>query len=226
MATNQPDHYTIVRQFARARVISRPAPYPVPAPHSNGTPNMGANHSSGAKRKCVACDGFHAVGYCPLKAAGVEYCGLCGLPHYGHQRTCPHLNSEMQVRTMLQTLKQSTEPKPLIELAVKHLRGIVGDLTRRKKLQEAKAQAKGQGQRSPHIQAPSQSDHAPAPYQQLTVDEARADALGLTPAQAYALQTYQDARSNRQGTNRVTTDESRISGQVDGTGARDTPWEV
>lgn len=127
---------------------------------------------------------------------------------------------------MLQTLKQSTEPKPLIELAVKHLRGIVGDLTRRKKLQEAKAQAKGQGQRSPHIQAPSQSDHAPAPYQQLTVDEARADALGLTPAQAYALQTYQDARSNRQGTNRVTTDESRISGQVDGTGARDTPWEV
>lgn len=199
---------------------------------------MEANRAHGGQRKCVACDGFHAVGYCPLKAAGVEYCGLCGLAHYGHQRTCPHLNSEMQVRTMLQTLKNSTEPKPLIELAVKHLRGIVGDLTRRKKLQEAKAQAKAQGQQQqqppPHGQAPPNHLNLPPQYQQpshpqyqqLALDGAQGDALGLTPAQAYALQSYQEARANRQYPNGMNAYENHVPDAVNGTGARDTPWEV
>ena len=150
---------------------------------------MGANHSNGGQRKCVACDGYHAVGYCPLKVAGVEHCGLCGLAHYGHQRQCPHLNSEMQVRTMLQTLKNSTEPKPLIELAVKHLRGIRGDLVRRKKkrIQEAMAQEQAQSQHPPPpTQASGHPVHPPMQYQQPSQpqyqqrgqDRAQVDALG------------------------------------------------
>lgn len=135
---------------------------------------------------------------------------------------------------MLQTLKKSTEPKPLIELAVKHLRGILGDLTRRKKVQEAKALARAQVQHPPHTQASGHPMQLPTEYQQPSQpqhqqrgqDRAQVDGLGLTPAQAYALQTYQEARSNRQGTNGVNTYESQAPGQINGMGSRDTPWEV
>jgi hypothetical protein len=64
--------------------------------------------------------------------AGVEHCGLCGLAHIGHGRTCPHLNSEVQVATLLRTLKESTESRELIEQATKYLRMIRGDLAQRK----------------------------------------------------------------------------------------------
>lgn len=136
---------------------------------------------------------------------------------------------------MLQTLKNSTEPKPLIELAAKHLRGIVGDLTRRKRLQETKAQIKAQAQQLPHSQTPSHPglppashQHPPQPlHQQLALDGAQADALGLTPAQAYALQIHQEARSNRQqAANGMRAYKSQAPGAVNGTGARNTPWEV
>ena len=78
------------------------------------------------------------MGWCRLKLAGVEYCGLCGLAHVGHGRTCPHLNSETQVATLLATLKESTEPKELTEHATKYLRMIRGDLVQRKRNLEMK----------------------------------------------------------------------------------------
>jgi hypothetical protein len=81
---------------------------------------------------CSACDEFHPVGWCRLKVAGVEHCGLCGLAHIGHGRTCPHLNSEVQVATLLGTLKESTESRELIEQGTKYLRMIHGDLVQRK----------------------------------------------------------------------------------------------
>lgn len=83
--------------------------------------------------QCLACGGKHPVGYCPLKLAGVEHCGLCGLAHFGRQRTCPHLSSEIQVATMLATLKHSPEDRNLVEEATKYLRMIRGDLVKRKK---------------------------------------------------------------------------------------------
>jgi hypothetical protein len=43
------------------------------------------------------------------------------------------LNSELQVATMLGALKQSTESPILVEEATKYLRGVRGDLVRRKK---------------------------------------------------------------------------------------------
>jgi Chromatin remodeling factor Mit1 C-terminal Zn finger 2 len=75
-----------------------------------------------------------------LKLAGVEHCGLCGIAHLGHGRTCPHLNSEIQVATLLGTLKESTEPSELIDRATKYLRMIRGDLVQRKSYRERQVQ--------------------------------------------------------------------------------------
>lgn len=86
----------------------------------------------------MACDDLHPMGWCRLKIAGVEHCGLCGIAHLGHGRTCPHLNSEIQVATLLGTLKESTESHELIEKATKYLRMIRGDLVQRKRIHERK----------------------------------------------------------------------------------------
>lgn len=80
------------------------------------------------------------MGWCRLKLAGVEHCGLCGIAHLGHGRTCPHLNSEIQVATLLGTLKESTESHELKDKATKYLRMIRGDLVQRKRFQERKDQ--------------------------------------------------------------------------------------
>ena len=93
---------------------------------------------------CVVCNdsqGPHPVGHCPLKAAGVEYCNLCGLAHYGIGRACPHLASEIQCRQMLAAIKESNEPKEHKDAAKLYLRGVIGDLVRRKKEKTAKGQA-------------------------------------------------------------------------------------
>jgi hypothetical protein len=93
----------------------------------------------------MACDEVHKEGHCRLKLAGVEHCGLCGIAHYGHGRTCPHLNSEALVAKMIGSLKQSTEPRALVDEATKYLRGIRGDLVRRKKMKAMKDGAEAQG---------------------------------------------------------------------------------
>lgn len=76
------------------------------------------------------------MGWCRLKLAGVEHCGLCGIAHFGQGRTCPHLNSESQVATLLGTLKESTESRELVEMAMKYLRSIRGGLIQKKRDQE------------------------------------------------------------------------------------------
>lgn len=89
---------------------------------------------------CLACDTEHLVGHCPLKHAGVESCPLCGIAHYGHFRTCPHLSSLTQCRRMLEALKQSPEPAAEKKVAKQYVVGIIGDLTRRRRLEEKKGQ--------------------------------------------------------------------------------------
>lgn len=90
-------------------------------------------------RICVACHKNHPSGACELRAAGAEHCGLCGLAHYGHSRTCPHIKSETQVREMLQALKNSPEKKELVDAAIKYLRGVKGALVQQKKKDREKA---------------------------------------------------------------------------------------
>ena len=89
-------------------------------------------------RQCLACGSMHAVGQCPLKRSGVEHCGLCGMVHYGYTQSgvgaaCPHFSSETQVRLMLDALKMSTEPRDIVEPARNYLRGVIGNLVKRKK---------------------------------------------------------------------------------------------
>jgi hypothetical protein len=87
---------------------------------------------------CIACGRVHALGSCPLKMAGVEHCGLCGIAHFGFARTCPHLRSDLQVTRMIDALKQSTEDPHLVALAKKYCYGIKGDLAQRKKRASSK----------------------------------------------------------------------------------------
>jgi chromodomain-helicase-DNA-binding protein 4 len=116
-----------VKPFRRANVPIRSPLEPTYGSYSN--------------RHCPACHKMHPQGACELKAAGVEHCGLCGLAHYGHSRTCPHIKSETQVRAMLEALRNSNEPKELVDLAAKYLRGVKGTLVQQKKRDREKAAA-------------------------------------------------------------------------------------
>jgi len=55
-----------------------------------------------------------------MKLAGVQNCGLCGIPHFGaafaHTK-CPHLLSDIKIRLMLDALTISTESREEIDLA-------------------------------------------------------------------------------------------------------------
>ncbi|PYH90192.1 hypothetical protein BO71DRAFT_444079 [Aspergillus ellipticus CBS 707.79] len=119
---------TKVREFARIPAQDFP-------PAMDGTVDPTPHQAP----PCIACNQVHPIGHCRLKMAGVEHCPLCGLAHYGHSRTCPHLRSETQVAKMLEALKHSTEDREIIQLAKKYLSGIRGDLAQRKRKQASKA---------------------------------------------------------------------------------------
>ena len=105
------------------------------------------------RNPCPACSKFHKVGFCPLKLAGNEYCALCGLAHYGSgfQRICPHLNSVTQCRVLLETIKQSNEPREIKDRAKKYIVGIIGDLNNRKK-KTAQQALQARQQRAPLLE--------------------------------------------------------------------------
>ncbi|KAF4550351.1 Chromatin remodeling factor mit1-like protein [Elsinoe fawcettii] len=117
---------------------SEAAPIYIPPSHTLGT-------NQPVMTTCVACEDIHALGSCPLKKAGVERCNLCGLAHFGHARICPHINSETQVRAMLDALKQSPEQGPLVREARKYLTGVKGTLVQKKKLEEEKRRREREG---------------------------------------------------------------------------------
>ncbi|OJD34070.1 chromatin remodeling complex subunit [Diplodia corticola] len=124
---------TANRRFQRVPEPQFPPAYPSDLPLA-----------AGYVRTCPACTRTHLVGACPLKLAGVEHCNLCGLAHFGSGRTCPHIGSETQVREMLQALKHSSEPRHLVDAAVKYLRGVKGNLVQKKKL-AAEMERRGAG---------------------------------------------------------------------------------
>ena len=111
------------------------------SPLGSATAANGFSLHSFTHEPCLACGKSHARGFCPLKLAGIEHCALCGLAHYGsgHQRICPHLNSVTQCRVLLETIKQSNEPRELKDRAKKYVVGIIGDLNNRKKKAAAQA---------------------------------------------------------------------------------------
>lgn len=68
---------------------------------------------------CRACTTHHPVGNCPLKIAGVEFCNLCGMAHYGHARVCPHIQSETQVSHV----RNALHPLLTLRQGASHARG-------------------------------------------------------------------------------------------------------
>jgi hypothetical protein len=86
---------------------------------------------------CHACGETHAIGFCALKRAGVEHCGLCGIAHFGGTLNCANLKSEKQARLMLDALKTSTEARDNIELVRAQLRLRIHDLVQEKKQKRA-----------------------------------------------------------------------------------------
>ena len=124
---------SVVRTFKRAKIPSLTPSDVLLSASTNGT-----NAPVNIIMQCIACGDLHKVGYCPLKLAGTELCNLCGLPHYGYQRTCPHLNSITQLRAMIEALKQSTEPLEYRNEAKKKIVGIIGELTQRRKQKQQK----------------------------------------------------------------------------------------
>ena len=69
---------------------------------------------------------------------------LCGLPHYGHSRTCPHIGSVTQLRLMIDALKQSPEQADLVALAKKKVVGLIGSINQDKKKKKERDERKQQ----------------------------------------------------------------------------------
>ena len=128
------------RAIERAKSLHSSA-YNVPFP---GAADRAGFRPEEPLEECPACQGFHATGSCPLKIAGVEYCMLCGLPHYGHSRVCAHINSVTQLRLMVDALKHSPEQADLVAEAKRRVVGIIGSINQHKRRKEQQRAGAGQ----------------------------------------------------------------------------------
>lgn len=127
---------SIARPFKRVRVPLGQAP----VFSGDGGYDFGHVSQMPPMHSCAACGEQHAMGWCRLKVAGVEHCGLCGLAHLGHGQTCPQLNDEVHITRLLQALKESTESRELVEQATKYLRVIRSELIQRRRAKERREQ--------------------------------------------------------------------------------------
>lgn len=116
---------------------------------------IGTDGVQNASPPCAACQQQHIPGCCPLRRAGVEFCGLCGLAHLGGRRACPHMQSTVQVTRMLEALEKSTEAPSLICGAKKYLQGILKSVARTARGERKKALLSTQPE--PQIQLTSSS---------------------------------------------------------------------
>ncbi|KAL2413594.1 Chromatin remodeling factor mit1 [Exophiala dermatitidis] len=133
---DKPKRSVKARPFKRVRVPLGQAPQF----EGEGQFDFGPIHNMPRIHHCSACAEHHPMGWCRLKLAGLEYCPLCGLAHLGYGRTCPHLNDEVQIATLLQTLKESTESRELVEQATNYLRSIRGTLVHSRRVRERREQ--------------------------------------------------------------------------------------
>lgn len=105
---------------------------PGPAQSSLASRQQAQNGAQAEPRHCVACETEHVPGFCNLRLMGVQYCGLCGLAHFSVSHVCPSLGSEVQIRLMLDALRDSPEQKDQIELATRVLRNELHNRALRK----------------------------------------------------------------------------------------------
>jgi chromodomain-helicase-DNA-binding protein 4 len=158
---------TSVESFTRTTVKA------APIPPSGETARLPSGKPYPKALLCLACNQQHITGSCPLKTAGIERCNICGLAHYGYARVCPHFKSETMVRTMLEALKESPEPKYIIDQATKYLRGLKGHLVQEKKKAQERALSNSGGVFESNAMRPihppngvaGPSNHLPQGYQ-------------------------------------------------------------
>jgi chromodomain-helicase-DNA-binding protein 4 len=129
------------RQFARVKVPTGLAPNF----NNDGAADYIHFGDLPPSHNCSACHEKHPMGWCRLKIAGVEHCNLCGLSHLGHEETCPHLKSEIQIGILLRQLKESTESKELVDKATAHLKAIKAELVKKKVAAEVQRVSAGIG---------------------------------------------------------------------------------
>ncbi|KAJ5172933.1 hypothetical protein N7492_005526 [Penicillium capsulatum] len=132
----------------------------------NLPPPQSSDGTTESSKRCIMCDQSHAIGYCPLKEIGPEHCGLCGLAHFGRNRICPHLKSQVQVQRMLEALKLSNEPQELKDAAQKYLKRLLGHLAieKRREAEGAARLATRASNPTPAISNPQiPAPQAPAP---------------------------------------------------------------
>lgn len=82
---------------------------------------------------CNGCRSTHVPGQCPLKLAGVQKCNLCGIAHFGSPRSCPSLNSEVQLRLMLDALNSSKDSPADVATVKAILTKRLAEVARKKK---------------------------------------------------------------------------------------------
>lgn len=123
-----------------------------------------ASNKAAGTVACIACGIAHAVGRCPLKLLGWEYCPLCSIAHFGRGNvSCPHLASETQCKLMLQAINLSPESARLKELARREVVNLLGRIRERKRRKREKRmngqESKPADHTSGHPQAYSQPNH-------------------------------------------------------------------
>ncbi|CAG8906248.1 unnamed protein product [Penicillium egyptiacum] len=116
---------------------------------------MGTDGAQDGFPSCVACQQQHVPGCCPLRLAGVEFCGLCGLAHWGGRRACPHLQSRVQVARILEALEKSAEAPALILEAKRYLQGILKSVSRTARDERKKASLSAQAESQVRLTSPS-----------------------------------------------------------------------
>lgn len=170
------------KSFRRAKIV-----WPTHIPQDAPLPGDEDEDPAHPVVHCIACSTWHRGGYCPLKLAGPESCNLCGLAHFGVGRSCPHIRSETQLRDMLAALRQSPEPKHLIDLAKKYLTGVKGTIVQGKKIKaERAAQLEQQAlQREGAISGIQTLYGTPQPERQnRTINDSQTGIVPLAPSAA------------------------------------------
>lgn len=112
---------------------------PVEAPQQPRSPHPinAPSPPQPAAKFCADCRTIHDRAGCPKTLPGNrkprEYCGICGIAHFGVSKSCPHLANETQLRLLLDALRDSNEiPARKIEVE-KYLRKQLADRVRAKK---------------------------------------------------------------------------------------------
>ncbi|KAL8775017.1 MAG: hypothetical protein Q9209_000496 [Squamulea sp. 1 TL-2023] len=123
---------------------------------ANGFDGNSSQEHQAIVNHCLGCGTIHVRGSCPLKFAGVERCGLCGLAHYGFgkRKACTHLHDLDQCYLMLDALRKSEDSREMKDQVKRYLVGIIGNLRHEQKLSEERRRESLQQQAQPTLARP------------------------------------------------------------------------